>query len=132
MAARPGAGLRDLCDWKDFRMPLVSLFALALLAADPQTAPLGPSKPAPALEEPFPVGAPTDDYDFVSWCYGALSGHMDLYTIVKPELDKLPDPRPQETKVLDAEQKQAGQEYLILYRRATDAAEGRAACPAPA
>ena len=56
-------------------------------------------------------------------CYGALSGHMELYKIVKPELDKLPDQDPKETAALDAEQLKAGQEYLALYKRAMEAAE---------
>ncbi len=101
-------------------MPLAPLFALAMMMADPQVAPV--SSAAPAAEAP-PPGAPTDDYGLVSWCYGALSGHMALYKIVKPELDKLPDDKPKETAVLDAEQMKAGQEYLALYKRAIDAAE---------
>jgi hypothetical protein len=102
-------------------MPLASLFALALMMADPQAAAVAPA-PAPA-QEALPPGAPTDDYGLVSWCYGALSGHMALYTTVKPELDKLPDSKPKETVVLDAEQLKAGKEYLALYKRATDTAE---------
>lgn len=100
-------------------MPLATLFALALMAADT------PAKaaPAPPPEEPVPAGAPEDDYGLVSWCSGALNGHMELYKLVKPELDQLPDSKPQETAVLDAEQMKAGQEYLALYKKATDAAE---------
>ena len=75
------------------------------------------------VEDPPPPGAPTDDFRFVSWCYGALTGHMELYKLVKPELDKLPDPKPQETAVLDAQQTQAGYEYLALYKQAIDTAE---------
>jgi hypothetical protein len=37
--------------------------------------------------------------------------------------DKLPDNKPKETAVLDAQEAQAGREYLALYKRATDAAE---------
>lgn len=102
-------------------MPLASLFALALLTAET------PPPPAPAVdpvaEEPLPAGAPSDDYGLVNWCTGALAGHMQLYTLVKPELDSLPDSKPKETQVLDAEQMKAGQEYLALYKKATDAAE---------
>ena len=112
-------------------MLTASLFALMLAAADPAPGPAPePAMPtlksapvAPPPEEPFPVGAPQDDYGFVSWCYGALSGHMELYKIVKPELDKLPDQDPKETAALDAEQLKAGQEYLALYKRAMEAAE---------
>jgi len=101
-------------------MPLAPLFALALMTADPQAAAAPPA--APAAEAP-PPGAPTDDYGLVSWCTGALKGHMDLYKIVKPELDRLPDSKPKETVVLDAEQLKAGNEYLALYKRATETAE---------
>jgi hypothetical protein len=103
-------------------MPLASLFALALMTADPQAAAAAPPAPAP-VQEALPPGAPTDDYGLVSWCYGALSGHMALYKTVKPELDKLPDSKPQETVILDAEQMKAGNEYLALYKRAIEAAE---------
>jgi hypothetical protein len=101
-------------------MPLASLLALALLTAEP---PAAAAAPKAAPEEPVPPGAPSDDYGFVSWCTGALSGHMALYQQVKPELDALPDPRPTETVALDAEQMKAGREYLDLYKKATDAAE---------
>ena len=99
-------------------MPLVSLFALALLAAEPPA-------PAPSalVEQPIPVGAPADDYGLVSWCTGALAGHMALYDKVKPDLHALPDSAPKESAALDAEQMKAGREYLELYKKATDAAE---------
>lgn len=102
-------------------MPLASLFALALLTAEP-AAP-APANPSVVEQEPLPAGAPSDDYGLVSWCTGALAGHMALYEQVKPQLDSLPDPRPQETAALDAEQMKAGREYLELYKKATDAAE---------
>lgn len=101
-------------------MPLAPLFALAMMMADPQVVAAPASAP---VAEALPPGAPTDDYGLVSWCYGALSGHMALYKVVKPELDKLPDDKPKETAVLDAQQMKAGQEYLALYKRAIDAAE---------
>ncbi len=103
-------------------MPLAPLFALALMTIGAQDA--APVAATPAfVEDPVPAGAPADDYGLVSWCSGALTGHMALYTMVKPQLDQLPDSRPQETAVLDAEQMKAGNEYLALYKRATDAAE---------
>jgi hypothetical protein len=102
-------------------MPLVSLFVLALMTAEPP--PVAPTAPKAVPEEPVPPGAPSDDYGFVNWCSGALSGHMALYQQVKPELDSLPDSRPKETATLDAEQMKAGREYLALYKKATDAAE---------
>ena len=105
-------------------MPLVSLFALALLAAEPPAVEPAPAPVASALaDEPVPDGAPADDYGLVSWCSGALAGHMALYDKVKPQLDALPDAAPQESAALDAEQMKAGREYLELYKKATDAAE---------
>lgn len=102
-------------------MPLASLLALALMTAETPAA--EPAAPKAAVEEPVPAGAPSDDYGFVSWCSGALAGHMALYQQVKPELDALPDSRPKETAALDADQMKAGREYLDLYKKATDAAE---------
>lgn len=104
-------------------MPLAPLFALVLMTAEPPAADSGAAAPTAVAEDPVPAGAPSDDYGFVSWCTGALAGHMTLYDQVKPELDALPDPRPKETAALDAEQMKAGREYLELYRKATDAAE---------
>src|SRR4051794_2457832 len=40
-------------------------------------------------EDPFPAGAPTDDYGFMGWCYGALAGHMGLYEQVLPEVRRI-------------------------------------------
>ena len=103
-------------------MPLAPLLALALMTIGAQdAAPVATA--TPLAEEAVPAGAPADDYGLVSWCSGALTGHMALYTMVKPQLDALPDSRPKETAVLDAEQMKAGNEYLALYKRATDAAE---------
>ncbi len=104
-------------------MPLASLFALALMMAEPPAATVSAATPKAVAEEPLPPGAPSDDYGFVSWCTGALAGHMTLYEQVKPELDALPDSKPKETQALDAEQMKAGREYLELYKKATDAAE---------
>jgi hypothetical protein len=104
-------------------MLLAPLLVLALLAAETPSAAPADAAPKALAEEPVPVGAPEDDYGFVSWCTGALTGHMALYQQVKPELDSLPDARPKETEALDAEQMKAGREYLELYRKATDAAE---------
>ena len=35
------------------------------------------------------TGAPTDDYQFVAWCYGALSGYLDLHDEVMPEVTRI-------------------------------------------
>jgi hypothetical protein len=97
-----------------------------------QGVPLPPHDPATGLpkldraaaeKEPFPPGAPQDDYSFVAWCYGALQGHMALFEKVRPELDALPDPDPKATAAADAAMLKAGSQYLDLYTRALRAAE---------
>src|SRR5665213_1455979 len=63
-------------------MSLVALMALSILAAEPATDP-----PAARGEtEDIPLGAPTDDYGFVNWCYGATDEYLTIYTKVLPDL----------------------------------------------
>ena len=54
-------------------MSLVALMALSILAAEPaMEPPVTPDPPAATREtEDIPPGAPSDDYGFVNWCYGA-------------------------------------------------------------
>ena len=96
------------------------LLAAALLQADATpaiTAP--PSVPPAAVQSDTPRGAPAQDYDFVAWCHGALTGHMALYEQVRPELVSIEQPG---EVALDARndklQMQAGRDYLALYARA--------------
>lgn len=73
---------------------MISLIAaLALFAAQDaaasqaaQTAPAQSSNPA---EAPFPPGAPTSDYEFVSWCYGTLNGWLELHDRAMPEVERI-------------------------------------------
>jgi hypothetical protein len=69
-------------------MSLVALMALSILAAEPAMAP--PANPDPAAArsetEDIPPGAPTDDYGFVGWCYGATDEYLTIYTKVLPDL----------------------------------------------
>jgi hypothetical protein len=72
--------------------PLVLLIALGLAApALAQTA--KPTTVAVAAEgadaDDLPPGAPRDDYEFVGWCAGALTGHMALYEQVQPTLKQI-------------------------------------------
>ncbi len=127
-------------------MTPVALLAAALLqvaAPDPAAA---AAPPSPAAVPPATGGAPTDDYGFVAWCRGALSGHMDLYKQAQPEMDRVREEklaidvagksgaelkraRDESAKEarhdadLDREQLKAGREYLALYNRALQAAE---------
>jgi len=71
-------------------MSLVALMALSILAAEPATEP-PPANPDPSAAtsqetEDIPPGAPTDDYGFVSWCYGATDEYLTIYTKVLPDL----------------------------------------------
>jgi hypothetical protein len=111
---------------------MIPAFLLALVLAQAQTSVASPSDaPPPAVasspavdESDFPKGAPTDDYGLVAWCRGALTGHMALYPLVKPEMKSME--RPGEVasdEKSDAAQMQAGREYLALYARAMQAAE---------
>ncbi len=82
-------------------MPLAALLALTVLAAQPVDAPApavadqpaaSVAAPTDADEDGVPRGAPTDDYLFVAWCYGATDEYLDIYERVKPDLkaiDKL-------------------------------------------
>lgn len=109
----------------------VLLAALTLAQADaPAPNPDGEAPAAAATPQAdsdsadIPKGAPSDDFGFVAWCRGALTGHMALYELVKPELKSIE--RPGEgaaDEKLDQEQMKAGREYLALYRRAMIAAE---------
>lgn len=96
-----------------------ALLALALLLADPAAdAPVATKAPDAAPPVPaaelLPQGAPEDDFGFVAWCHGVLSGHMDLAVRVQ---DKLP---------LDDAQTRIGKAYLAGYEAALDAApEGK-------
>jgi len=98
-------------------------------APSPVVAP-SPAAPSPAADSAaedapdIPKGAPTDDYGLVAWCRGALTGHMALYLLVKPEMKSME--RPGEVaydEKSDVAQMQAGREYLALYARAMQAAE---------
>jgi hypothetical protein len=82
------------------------LIAFSLLAAQPAAQPpsdaqaielpaaSGPAAVAAAVsdtapdedEGDIPPGAPSDDYGFVAWCYGALSEYLAIYQQVIPDL----------------------------------------------
>lgn len=82
-------------------MALAALLSLSILAAAPAEAPppalhakAGPHAVAAAVSESdgdedegdIPPGAPTDDYGFVAWCYGALDEYLAIYQVVIPDL----------------------------------------------
>lgn len=105
------------------------LFALALAAAQP-VGEASAQGPAPASAEPrTPVGAPSDDYGLVAWCYGALGGWLDLYDQVMPEVTRIERTwrRPgsslaEDLKVYD-DMRQQGRRELKGYETAIEQAE---------
>jgi hypothetical protein len=90
-------------------MPL-ALFALLLAAVEPQASTAAPApgqaQAEQALADRIPAGAPKDDFGFVAWCDGVLSGHMDLAERVKTVLP------------LDPVQQKIGRAYLQAYEKA--------------
>ena len=60
--------------------------------APPAVAAPAPADTTAADDDGVPPGAPTNDYLFVAWCYGATDEYLDIYERVKPDLraiDKL-------------------------------------------
>lgn len=121
-------------------MAPILLLAFALLAQDapPATAsaddgPVATAAPrksdvAPLPIQGGPVSAPTDDYGYVGWCFGAISGYVDLYDRAMPEVIRIerawPTPSTEENiKVVYPAQKRDAIASLDLFRRAIEAAE---------
>src|SRR3954468_8577768 len=114
-------------------MPALAI-ALALFlqdqpaAAEAAASPLAAEAPAPATP-PHPKGAPTDPYQFVAWCYGALRGYLDMHDEVIPEVTRIESTyRPPGRKLADdmqvyADMQKDGQTKLKLFREALTAAE---------
>jgi hypothetical protein len=93
------------------------LLALLLFAGDPPAAdaPVSPARPVaasraadadPDAEDPYPAGAPRDDFGMVAWCDGVLAGHMDLAERVQAVLP------------LDPETQKIGAAYLDGFEKA--------------
>ena len=80
-------------------------------------------------EDPFPTGAPTDDYGFMGWCYGALAGHMALYDKVQPQVRRIEGEFPDASTPLDKvmadykTQHERGEKILLQYDRALSVLE---------
>jgi hypothetical protein len=116
-------------------MILLALAASLFLADQPATqeavpadppAAQAPAQPAPV---PAPTGAPTEDYPFVAWCYGVLSGYLELHDQVMPEVTRIESTwrRPgsklaDDLKVYEVQQRQ-GREDLKRFQSALTAAE---------
>jgi hypothetical protein len=115
----PAATIDDLLD-------LVAANPVPAPASSPSTTPAPPPVTEAADASAIPPGAPDDDYGLVAWCEGALTGHMALFPVVKPELDRMEQTGDKAKDAeMDAEQMAAGREYLELYARARQAADAR-------
>jgi len=93
------------------------LFALlagqeAVSTAAPEPAPAAAAAATASQAEYTPEGAPRDDYNFVAWCHGVLSGHMALAERIQPVLP------------LDEVQQKIGKAYLKGYEEALAAGKG--------
>lgn len=104
-------------------------FAPAAEAAAAAAQPTAEATQGPTKDAPMPTGAPTDDYRFVAWCYGVLSGYLDLHDQVMPEVTRIESTwrRPgsnlaDDLKVYETQQRQ-GHEDLKRFRAAMTAAE---------
>ena len=115
--------------------------SLVLLAAGPATLTLAQADTSPVTtrqtspdkqaaadalakgEAPFPSGAPADDYGLMGWCYGALSGHLNLYAQVLPEVKRIEGEFPDKDRTIAdvmkdyAAQHAAGEKILTTYAR---------------
>jgi hypothetical protein len=99
--------------------------------ADQPAAAEAAAAPAPtnAADAAYPPGAPRDDYQFVSWCYGALRGYLDLHDEVMPEVTRIETTfrKPGTSLAADlkvyADQQSQGRKDLDLFRNSMTAAE---------
>ncbi|MDO9472089.1 MAG: hypothetical protein Q7J28_03475 [Caulobacter sp.] len=120
------------------------LLAFALLAQDAPPAinddgPVATAAPRKQDVAPLPIQGgrvtpPTDDYGYVGWCFGAVSGYVDLYDRAMPEVIRIerawPTPGTEENiKTVYPAQKRDAARSLELFRRAIEAAEK--ASPSP-
>jgi hypothetical protein len=121
------------------------LFALLVLAQDAPAAPPSSDGPvatavprkqdvAPLPIQGGPVTPPSDDYGYVGWCYGAISGYVELYDKAMPEVIRIerawPTPTTEENiaEVYPAQKKEA-LANIALFKRAIEAAEKASPTP---
>ncbi|MCF8504266.1 MAG: hypothetical protein K9G59_05070 [Caulobacter sp.] len=120
------------------------LLVLALLfqdgsAAAASDAPVATAVPRKQDVAPLPiqggaVTAPTDDYGYVGWCYGAISAYVDLYDRAMPEVIRIerawPTPSTEENiAVIYPEQREEAKRNLALFASAMEAAEKASPTP---
>lgn len=111
--------------------PVAQTAVPAAVTATPET-PISASATADEVkpvELPFPIGAPTDDYGLVAWCYGALGGYLELHDRVLPEVSRIENAyrRPGTTLADDmstyADMQKISRSNMKLFAAAMEAAE---------
>jgi hypothetical protein len=105
-------------------MALAALLALTILASGPSEAPATVTIDR-ADDQGIPPGAPTDDYRFVAWCFGAMDESISVYEHVIPDLQAI-DARigsPVKEKVPYAEDVAEERQALKRFAAAMEAAE---------
>jgi hypothetical protein len=101
----------------------------SLLLADAPAAAAAPAEAPAAEAPPTPLGAPTDEYQFVAWCSGVLAGYLELHDQVMPEVTRIESAfrRPGSTLADDLEvyaaQQRQGETDLARMEAAMAAAE---------
>lgn len=110
-------------------IPLALAASLLLAPVAEAAAPAAAPAPAQASPGRSLTGAPQEPYQLVAWCYGALSGYLDLYETVMPEVTRIESTwrRPgsnlaDDLKVYQDQQRQ-GREDLKRFKAALTSAE---------
>lgn len=111
-------------------MKTALFLALALLLADDvSTAADGGAGEPAATASKYPPGAPQDDYGLVAWCYGALSGYLELHDEVMPEVTRIestfraPGRTLAEDLAVYADMQRDGRRQMSQFTAAMEAAE---------
>lgn len=81
-----------------------------------------------------PVAPPKDDYGYAGWCYGALSGYVDLYDKAMPEVERIerawPTPSTEENiKIIYPGQRAEARALIPELKKAMDLAEQASPTP---
>ena len=106
-------------------MALAALLALTLFGQRPAAASCGAGLDTTTVadaddDDAIPPGAPTDDYGFVAWCYGAMDESILVYESVIPDLKaidaRIGSPVKEAVPYADdvAEERQAGVEAVRI------------------
>ena len=88
-----------------------------------------PTPPVEEVDVAYPPDAPKDDYGLVSWCYGVLSGYLELHDRVLPEVTRIegafrqPGSSLAEDMAVYEDMRKVSRANMKLFARAMEAAE---------